>query len=695
VALVVVGGTPLVGMTAAAAPAPPRALLITPTGFDFGEVFLGETSAPQEVVVTNVSTAPVDVSGLTVGPITVTPPTADQGQFAAGTTTCTGSLDPAATCAVPFTFTPAGEIGPPIDGATTITVGGQTAEVHLTGTGLEPFLVSPTGIDFGVVTSGFAGPGTVIVHNVSTTARDVTVTGALATLPFVLDSDTCVGSLPSGAECRLEYFFDPGTAGTFTETLSLQVNGRPVEVTLAGTAAETAEWAWLDVTAVDFGAQYVGMPGPSTLGGTVTVSGSATYTIASITEPANPEFQRFSPPTVNCTAGLSLSAVGQSPVPSCALLYRYTPADWGPPDTATVTVVLDDGEADWTLTLALKGASKRPFLVTPIGFDFGDVALGATAPDQTSTVTNVTVEAMPERLAVLATTSGGPLVVSAVGVEATPFGGTTDCDDVTLSPGETCTIDYAFTPAAFGPAATTAEGQLEYHVALNGAAASPGRSLVLQQNGTATVQPFVIDLKGVARDDVPPTITVTVTPAAPAATGWYNLATGAPTVSFTCTDPEPASGIASCTGPTTLGTLATPQTVNGTAVDVAGNTASVTSPALLVDLVAPKLTCPAAPTFVEGAAGTVTASLTDAESGVATATVSVAADTASPGNKTATLSGADVAGNPVTVSCPYVVTPKELPPTGTAPTGLLLAVIGLLLVGGLAVASSRRAARAA
>ena len=71
-------------------------------------------------------------------------------------------------------------------------------------------------------------------------------------------------------------------------------------------------------------------------------------------------------------------------------------------------------------------------------------------------------------------------------------------------------------------------------------------------------------------DDDPPTITASVSPEANAA-GWHNVDA---TVTFQCEDND--SGIATCSGPVLVDTEGENQAVTGTAVDRAGNTASVT-----------------------------------------------------------------------------------------------------------------------
>ncbi len=91
---------------------------------------------------------------------------------------------------------------------------------------------------------------------------------------------------------------------------------------------------------------------------------------------------------------------------------------------------------------------------------------------------------------------------------------------------------------------------------------------------------------GFKYDGTAPTISYSIAPA-PAASGWYNISTGAPTVTFTCSDVT--AGIESCTLPYTFGEGAG-QSYIGTAKDNAGNAASATVSGINVDLTAPTLT---------------------------------------------------------------------------------------------------------
>jgi hypothetical protein len=82
-----------------------------------------------------------------------------------------------------------------------------------------------------------------------------------------------------------------------------------------------------------------------------------------------------------------------------------------------------------------------------------------------------------------------------------------------------------------------------------------------------------------------PTIDGAISPAA-AATGWWNIATGKPTLTFTCDDS--LSGIATCPDPHMFD-AGVSQSFSGTAYDKAGNSASRTWSGIDVDLDAPVL----------------------------------------------------------------------------------------------------------
>ncbi len=155
----------------------------------------------------------------------------------------------------------------------------------------------------------------------------------------------------------------------------------------------------------------------------------------------------------------------------------------------------------------------------------------------------------------------------------------------------------------------------------------------------------------IGRDALAPAITGSLAPATPDGQGgWYLTA---PTASWTCADAT--SGVASCSAATLLGESAVPQQLTGTARDAAGHLATSTLGGILVDLADPVVSCGAAPAFVVGAPGSVSAAVRDLASGPVAALVSAVANTAAPGTHSVPLTGRDRAGRSTTVACPYSV----------------------------------------
>ncbi len=99
--------------------------------------------------------------------------------------------------------------------------------------------------------------------------------------------------------------------------------------------------------------------------------------------------------------------------------------------------------------------------------------------------------------------------------------------------------------------------------------------------GTASVTTVTIK-----RDATAPTISASLDKS-PAASGWFNGSTGAPTVSFTCSDAT--SGVVSCPSPYTFGDGAD-QSHSATVYDNAGNSASDGVTDVDVDLTGPVVT---------------------------------------------------------------------------------------------------------
>jgi hypothetical protein len=161
-------------------------------------------------------------------------------------------------------------------------------------------------------------------------------------------------------------------------------------------------------------------------------------------------------------------------------------------------------------------------------------------------------------------------------------------------------------------------------------------------------------VSGINIDKTNPTIVLTITPGSPAVTGWYNISTGKPTVTFTCGDS--LSGVASCTPPVLVGEGAN-QTIAGNAMDKAGNNASTSIMHVNVDVTAPTINLinpGVSGSYLLNQSANASYSCSDAGSsglvaGSAGCGGPVASgsqfDTASVGSKSFTVNAKDVAGN--------------------------------------------------
>jgi hypothetical protein len=83
------------------------------------------------------------------------------------------------------------------------------------------------------------------------------------------------------------------------------------------------------------------------------------------------------------------------------------------------------------------------FLITPTGLNFGYVPVGSTSGSQVVTIKNV---------------SGQSQTMSGSGGGAGVFGGAQTCQGLTLAPGASCKMIFAFSPTATGTVNATSSG---------------------------------------------------------------------------------------------------------------------------------------------------------------------------------------------------------------------------------------------
>jgi hypothetical protein len=208
----------------------------------------------------------------------------------------------------------------------------------------------------------------------------------------------------------------------------------------------------------------------------------------------------------------------------------------------------------------------------------------------------------------------------------------------------------------------TAGDDLGQAVAISGSTIGAGEGAGNGNPGAAYV--FVAE---------PPVTSVTLSPATPnGQQGWYvspvhvtvsaNAAAYPVTATRCSLDPSPPPGSFgamastcpySATGADVIGDGA--HSVYADSVDAEGDAGAPASGSFKLDSTPPTVTCEPRPTFVLSKTGEVAATVNDAGSGAASATVVGRADTSTVGSKTLALTGTDNAGNATTVRCPYTV----------------------------------------
>jgi len=193
---------------------------------------LNVRSLQQMVTVQNTGTAPLTINGIPLGG-----PNASQFNR---THNCPTNLAANATCTVTVWFRPT-TLSPVTKTATlTVNVAAPAVPQTVSLTGVVPFTVAPTSIDFGErgVSAGPTGWRTVRVYNSGTEVIRVGTIGLTGANPgqFQINplTPTC-GTLNPGSYCPVNVRFDPTTTGSKSATLTVPAEGLTERVALRGT----------------------------------------------------------------------------------------------------------------------------------------------------------------------------------------------------------------------------------------------------------------------------------------------------------------------------------------------------------------------------------------------------------------------------------------------------------------------------
>ena len=353
---------------------PPEPWLYTPAVIRFAPQFVGTTSSPQSITITNLASQAITVQGIQAS-------SADF-KIIGG---CTGAtIAPNASCSFRVGYSPSGN-----NSVGQITL--SYSAPFITGTGNPPTVQdlvwifaepststvfpSATNLTFGGQYPGVAGmPRIVTLFN--PTPAPVTVGTPSLTGPYSMSS-TCGNALAAGVSCRIAVLFTPTGNGFVSGNLQIPFSGAgsPANVTLSGIGRIFSDLQ-ISPLSIDFGPATIGGPGNGSQLTLLNVSSSA-MTISGFTL-SDPEFSQ----TNNCPSKPSLFSAGASCIVS--LLFKPNAIK-----AVSASLSIQHTGAGNPQVLSLTGSGRTALDLQPSLLDFGVQAVG-TISQQWASIGNGT-----------------------------------------------------------------------------------------------------------------------------------------------------------------------------------------------------------------------------------------------------------------------------------------------------------------
>ncbi|WP_042372075.1 choice-of-anchor D domain-containing protein [Streptacidiphilus neutrinimicus] len=457
-------------------PYPATGVTASPSALNFGSVATGATSAAQTVTVANPTSSAASVSSI-----------ATTGDFAQSNS-CGSSIAAGASCTVSVTFAPTASGSR--SGNLTVTAGGVTNTVSLSGTGTAPGPVlgaNPASLTFGrTVVGASGGTKTVTLTNSGTSTATVST---IATTGDFSQTNTCA-TIAAGASCTVTVGFTPTAAGTRTGTLTVtsNANNSPTSVGLTGTAIDSTtniaagqpasasssngQYVPADLTDTDPSSYWESANGSFPQWAQVDLGQS--YSIGKVV-------LRLPPSTAWGARTETLSVLGSTDGTNFSTIVGSTGYNFDPnannntvtiPFGATnaryvrVNITANTGWAagqlsDFAVYPSAGGSSAATLSAAPTSLSFAGQTVGSTSAAQAVTVTN---------------TGNAAASVSSVTTSG-DFAQTNTCGS-SLAANASCTVNVTFTPTATG----TRTGS----VTVNGNASNNPLTIALTGTGTSS-----------------------------------------------------------------------------------------------------------------------------------------------------------------------------------------------------------------
>ena len=400
------------------APATP-ALQLTPGGLNFGNVTVGSPAPAQSTLLSNIGTANLVLSGISITP----------GDFTQTSTCPIGppGLAPAGNCSITAGFTPTA-LGARIADVTIASNAASSPDIlPLTGNGVAvptpiPTL-TPSGLTFPTQTVGTtSAPQAATLANAGTAPLLI---ASIITEGDFAQSNACPPSLAPAASCGISVTFGPVAPGTRSGFLKVfdDASGSPHFIPLTGTATVPPVPTISAPTTVSFPPTQVGGVSPPS---TVTVSnvGGGALSVSAVEIVGS----GYAVTSQTCTSA------PVAPSGSCTVTLTFAPDAVGNV-IATLRLVSNAPTSPTLIGLTGEGTGTAvgTLAASPGTVDFGTQEIGTTTPAQPVVVTNA---------------GSGTVTVS--GVSATgDYAQSNNCSS--LASGNSCTINVTFTASATGP----------------------------------------------------------------------------------------------------------------------------------------------------------------------------------------------------------------------------------------------------
>lgn len=410
------------------APAAP-VVQLTPGGLNFGSVTVGTPAPAQSALLTNVGTANLELSNISI----------TAGDFTQSNDCPIGppGIAPSGSCTITAGFTPTA-------------VGTRSADVTILSNAPVTFSIAAPGVKstdvLPLTGNGVAVPVaipslvpsalTFPTQTVGTTsaAQSVTLTNA-GTAPLAIasiitegdfaQSNACPSSLAPSASCNISVTFGPVAPGTRSGFLKVfdDAAGSPHFIPLTGTATAPPVPTISSPTSVSFPPTQVGGVSPPL---TVTISnvGGGPLSVSAVEIVGS----GYAVTSQTCTSA------PVSPSASCTITITFAPDSAGNV-IATLRLISNAPASPTLIGLTGEGTAMAvgTLAAAPATLDFGTREIGTTTAAQSITLSNA-----------------GSAFVTVSGVTVSgDYAQTNDCS--VLESDETCTISITFTPTATGP----------------------------------------------------------------------------------------------------------------------------------------------------------------------------------------------------------------------------------------------------